>query len=385
MIKKHLKKLVKHFSTNKFTTLNHIEISSKRLLNNYHYFQKINPKYKIIPVLKSNAYGHGITQISKILNSADCELLAVDGYFEAAKMKDITNHKILVLGYIKPENYKLVDVKKCSFVIQDVDSLKALASINKRVNIHVELNTGMNRLGLKADELDEYLRVLKQYPKLNLEGVMTHLADADNDGDTSFTKNQVKIFDSLFETIQGQGFSPKYIHIAQTAGCLITHSKYANTFRLGIGLYGVSPLSVADKNSNILDHLEPIMEMKSTIIKTINLKVGDKVSYNGIFTANKPMKIGILPLGYYEGVPRELSNCGITTSGDTVLPIVGRVCMNHTMIDLDNSNLEVGDGVTIISNNPENDNSVIKICKKHKLFSYQLISNISESVRRIVI
>ncbi len=384
MVKRYIKKIVKHFSPNKFIPLNRLEINRQTLLSNYLYFQKNNPNYSIIPVLKSNAYGHGITQVAQILNSVKCDLLAVDGYFEAAKIKNITKHKILVMGYIRPENYTLIDTNRCSFVIQDVDSLKAIATLDRPVNIHIELNTGMNRLGLTPDELDQYLKILKQYPKVNLEGVMTHLADADND-DTSFTEKQVDLFDSLTQQIVNQGFSPKYIHVAQTAGSLVAASQYANAMRLGIGLYGLSPLDQSNPNSSALNQLRPVMEMKSTIIKTIDLKSGDKVSYNGIFTAKKPMRIGVLPLGYYEGVPRELSNCGLTTSGDLVLPIVGRICMNHTMIDLTKSKLTVGDEVTIISNQPGQINSVANICKNHKLFNYQLVTNITENIRRIVV
>jgi len=384
-MKKFIKKIIKYFSNNKFVTLNCVEISKSALLYNFSFFQKINPNSGIIPVLKSNAYGHGIVQCAEILNGADCDFLAVDGYYEAVKISDITNHKILVLGYIRPENYKLLDCKKCSYVVQDIESLEAFGNLNKNVNIHIELNTGMNRLGLGANELIEYLHVLKKYPKLKLEGVMTHLADADNDNDILFTEKQVKRFDAQIEKIKSLGFSPKYIHIAQTAGCLIANSKYANAVRIGIGLYGINPLSKANGKSRTLDELKPVLELKSTIIKSIELKVGDKVSYNGIFTAEKPMRIGVLPIGYYEGVPRELSNRGFVTVGEDKFQVIGRVCMNHTMIDLSDSKFQVGDEVTVISNKSGQINSIARICDEVKLFNYQLMSNITENIRRIIV
>jgi len=384
MIKNRLVKILKRLSDNRFQTLNRIEISRDNLLSNFNYFKSLNPKIGVIPVLKSNAYGHGIKQVAEILNSAECDLIAVDGYFEAVKIREITKHRILVLGYIKSDNYSKVDTKKCSFVVQDTSSLAALALLGKKVNIHVELNTGMNRLGLRADELDEYLIVLKKYPKLHLEGIMSHLADADNDNE-SFTKKQVKLFDSLVKTIFDAGFSPKYIHIAQTAGSVVAKSDFANSIRLGIGIYGISPLEKRNKNMRYFENLKPVMELKSTIIKIIDLKVGDRVSYNGIFTADKAMRIGILPLGYYEGVPRELSNRGVVTVPGYELPIIGRVCMNHTMIDLVNSKLSVGDEVTIVSSDSTQVNSIEKICDKFGLFSYQIISNITENIRRVTV
>lgn len=385
MIKKHIKKIIKALSPNRYQPLNHIEINKGRLLHNLAFLQRVHPNFHIIPVLKANAYGHGLAQISQILNSADCDLLAVDGYFEASKIREITRHKILVMGYIKPENVKLLDTKRCSFVVQDTDGLITLGALNKPVNIHIELNTGMNRLGLQPDELDKYLQTLKALPKLKLEGIMTHLADADNETSNLFTDNQVLLFDSLVESILNQGFEPKYIHIAQTAGSTKAVSKYANSLRIGIGLYGINPLAPNDKHFTDLDELLPVLELKSEIIKVLELKAGDKVSYNGTFVADKPMRIGVLSLGYYEGVPRELSNCGTATSGNLKLPIVGRVCMNHTMIDLSSSNLKVGDEVTIISNNPDQPNSIAGICKLHKLFNYSLLTNLSDSVRRIIV
>ena len=385
MFKKYAKKFINHFSTNNFVTLNRIEINANRLISNYNIFKNINSNIQIIPVLKSNAYGHGLVQIAEILNNTDCELIAVDGYFEAAKIKDITNHKILVLGYIKPENYKILDIKKCSFVIQEANEIHELAKLNKKVNIHIELNTGMNRLGLNSSELNIYLKTLKKYPKIKLEGIMSHLSDSDNLKDKTFTDMQIKLFDELVEKILKHGFKPKYIHLSQTAGSVYVKSKYANASRIGIGLYGISPIDISNNISHIFNKLMPILELKSTIIKTINLKKGDKVSYNGTFVAKQPMKIGVLPIGYYEGIPRELSNCGRVTTKKYKLIIIGRICMNHLLIDLANTNLKVGDEITIISDNKYFPNSVNMICKKHNLFSYQLIAKLSENIRRIII
>lgn len=340
---------------------------------------------RIIPVLKSNAYGHGLEQTAEILNGADCAFLAVDGYFEAAKIRDITRHHILVLGYIKPENVKLLDTRKCSFVVQDVEGLRAFGRLGKQVRIHLELNTGMNRLGLSSDELSEYLKTLQQYPKLELEGVMSHLADADNDRDSSYTERQVAVFDDTVASIHRQGFSPAYVHIAQTAGSAKAKSQYANAIRLGIGLYGISPLSETDPQASGFKGLRPVLTLESTIVKVVELQKGDRVSYNGIFTAPKAMKIGVLPLGYYEGVPRELSNKGSVAYGDNDLPIVGRVCMNHTMIDLKDSTAMVGDAVTVISRDPPRPNSVQQTCRTHGLFSYQFVTKLSSSIRRTVV
>ena len=289
------------------------------------------------------------------------------------------------MGYIKPENVELLDTSKCSYVVQDAEGLKAFSKLRKTVRIHLELNTGMNRLGLSAAELPTYLQTIKKYPNLTLEGVMTHLADADNELDDTFTRLQVEEFDRTLEGIRKSGFNPKYIHVAQTAGSTKVRSNYANSIRLGIGLYGINPLNKSDNHYKDLQLLKPVMELKSTIIKVIELKKGDRVSYNGIYIAPGNMKIGVLPLGYYEGVPRELSNKGVVTYNNVELPIVGKICMNHTMIQLDKTNIKVGDEVTIISKESSMPNSVERICNNYKLFNYYLITKLSSSLRRVIV
>ncbi len=385
MLRKQIKKLLSLSSSRKYHTLNWIELSKNNVLSNVDLVQNLHPDFGMMPVLKGNAYGHGLTQMATILNQADCAFVAVDGYFEAAKIRDITRHHILVLGYIKPENFSLLDTKKCSFVVQDIEALRAFGRLGKPVKIHLELNTGMNRLGLSESELLPYLETFKDFPNLHLEAVMTHLADADNPADSSFTENQVKQFDQLVKKIRGEGWAPKYIHIAHTAGSAKATSKYANALRLGIGLYGLNPLRTSDNHYQELVGLSPVLELKSTVIKIVHLKTGDKVSYGGTFTAPQAMDIGVLPLGYYEGVPRELSNTGSVSFDGQQLPIVGRVCMNHTMIDLRGADIKVGDEVTIISQDRSQPNSIDRLCAEHNLFNYSFATNLSSTIRRVII
>ncbi len=381
--KKVAKNILPNFQPRKFKALNHIELSGPRLINNFTLIKSQQPKLQIIPVLKSNAYGHGIIQIGRLLNLVKCKMIAVDGYFEALELSKISNHKILIMGYIDKANFRILKLKKYSFVIQSADDLIALGRLNKKVNIHLELNTGMNRLGLQPDELNHYLKTLQRFPKIKLEGVMTQLADADNINNT-FTKKQLKSFDEAVEYILNKGLKLKYIHIAQTAGSVKVESKYANAIRIGIGLYGINPLAPSDNHFKDLEKLMPILELKSKIIKVQQLKEGDKVSYGGTFTADKPMRIGILPLGYYEGIPRELSNCGVVTHNNMALQIVGRVCMNHTIVNLGDSKIKAGDEIVVISADPSAPNSIANIAKNNKLFSYSLLTGISNTIQRII-
>lgn len=137
MIKKIVKKITPFFASNSFKTLNIIELSAANLIHNFNLIKSQNPEAQIIPVLKSNAYGHGTTQIGRLLNLVKCRMIAVDGYFEANQLSKESNHKILVMGYIDSRNYRLLNYRKCSFVIQSVPDLISLGRLNKHANIHI--------------------------------------------------------------------------------------------------------------------------------------------------------------------------------------------------------------------------------------------------------
>jgi len=142
----------------------------------------------------------------------------------------------------------------------------------------MEINTGMNRLGLRPDEIGTYLAAFRRYPLLVLDGIMSHLADADNDSEETWTLEQTALFDKCVEYVLAQGYRPKLIHIAQTAGSVKVKSKQANSIRLGIGLYGINPLTPLDEHYNELQSLRPVLELKSTIIKTFELEPGERVT-----------------------------------------------------------------------------------------------------------
>ncbi|HTH71777.1 MAG TPA: alanine racemase C-terminal domain-containing protein, partial [Candidatus Pristimantibacillus sp.] len=149
--------------------------------------------------------------------------------------------------------------------------------------------------------------------------------------------------------------------------------------------YGVNPFPKNHKLHKALGGLKPAMRLVSTITKVIDLKKGDKVSYNYTFTAPKKMRIGVLPLGYFEGVNRALSNEGAVKIGKQFMPIVGRVCMNHTMVSLEGLHAAVGHEVVVYSNNPKDRNSIDSIAAEHNLFNYTLLTSLSSDVRRVMV
>jgi len=367
-----------------FATQNYIEVLQSALLHNLDAFERISGM-PVIPVLKGNAYGHGIEQVATALKSRKLPYVAVDGYFEALRIREVSKQPVLIMGAILPENFARMKYHGFAFVVQDEASVRALGKTGKRIKVHLECNTGMNRYGAKPDEAVELARLILSYKNLELEGVMSHLADSDGD-DPATVDVAVAQFDTCVEAIRAVGANPPILHVAQSAGSAKARSKYANAIRLGIGLYGINPFPHGHTlHEKLQTELKPALRLISTIAKILELEKGDKVSYNYTFTAPKKMKIGVLPLGYYEGLNRALSNKGVVKIGGQYVPIVGRVCMNHTMVSLDGVGAEVGDKAVVYSDNSGDKNAIDAIAHELGLFNYNLLTALSPDVRRYLV
>ncbi|HSW74547.1 MAG TPA: alanine racemase [Candidatus Saccharimonadales bacterium] len=365
-----------------YTTHNRIEVSRTALLHNLKLFENLGGM-PAIPVLKGNAYGHGITLVAKALKGRKLPYLAVDGYFEALRIREVSKQPVLVMGAILPANYTRIKYDNFAFVVQDAASIHALGATGKRVKVHLEVNSGMNRYGARLDEITTLTTLVLEYKNLVLEGVMSHLADSDG-SDPATVDAAVEQFDSCIDAVKAVGAKPTIFHIAQSAGSLKAKSRYANAFRLGVGLYGINPFPCSHVLHTQLKNLRPALKLVSTITKVISLKRGDKVGYNYTFTAPRDMKIAVLPLGYYEGVNRALSNAGVVKIGAHFIPIVGRVCMNHTMVGLGTLAAKVGDEVVVYSDNPADKNTIDNLALDHNLFNYNLLTALSSDVRRVL-
>ncbi len=386
-VRKNIDTLLRKFERD-FTTHNLIEVSQSALLHNLEVFAGLSGK-QVIPVLKGNAYGHGIEQVATALKSQKLPYIAVDGYFEALRIREISKQPVLVMGSILPENFARMRYDKFAFVVQDEATIHALGKTDKRIKLHLEINTGMNRYGAAPDTVVALVKLIVRYPNLQLEGVMSHLADSDGD-DPATVDAAVNTFDICVEAILSTGANPTILHVAQSAGSLKACSKYANTIRLGIGLYGINPFPHSHAlTAKLRAELRPALKLTSTITKVTELEKGDKVSYNYTFTAPKKMTIGVLPIGYYEGVwslaRGTYKRTGSVKVGNIFTPIVGRVCMNHTMVSLGDITAKVGDKVVVYSDNPNDKNSIDSIARTYGLFSYTLLTALSTNIRRILV
>jgi len=231
-----------------YQSLNAISISHTRIRQNLHFLQSLQPDHILIPVVKSNAYGHGLKQLCQILHGIrdiSIPLIAVDSYPEYQIVADITNKQILVLGETLAVNYRLYNPQRTHLAVGTLEVLQALIDTKKHRNIHLFLNTGMNREGFQEDTLQEAFTLFKTTNNIHIVGVMSHLANADM-SDNSFTDIQVERFKQLYQIIIDAGHTPSYVHIANSAGISKINDPLFTASRTGLAMYGYNPLESND-------------------------------------------------------------------------------------------------------------------------------------------
>lgn len=367
----------------KYSPLVEVMISKENLLHNLNVFRKILGDVKVAPVLKSNAYGHDLILVAKILDKEKLPFFAVDSFHEALILR---NEKIktplLVIGFTRIENILRKKLKKVAFTITSLDQLQKLSErLSRKTTFHLKIDTGIGRQGIHIHELDSALDLIKINPDIVIVGVASHLADADSLNEV-YTKEQVTRWNEIAERIKVSFPNLVYYHLSNSAGYFYTSLIKANVARVGIGLYGIRPNAKRDKD---LD-LRPALEMKSIISAVKTYERGEKIGYNGTFEVNDTMSVATLPLGYFEGIDRRLSNSGFVKIKGVFCPIIGRVSLNITTVDVSKvKNPQLGDEVIIISNETGDKNSIENIIKTCDTTPYDILTRIPAQIRRTVV
>lgn len=363
-----------------------IEISKSSLSRNVKMFRKITDhKMKLMAVVKSNAYGHGVKEISNLLNKdKNINWFGVDSIDEALVLRSNKITKpILILGYT-PIN-KLKDAVKnvFSIAIYNIETLKFLVKTNGRVNIHLKIDTGMGRQGIKSTELDNILKILKKSKNINLQGVFTHFASADEE-DTTFTKTQIIEFEKSIEKIKENGFDPELIHASATSGTIAFPSAHFNLVRIGIGTYGLYPSPYISKSKKIT--LKPILEWKCYVAKIKLIKKGETVGYGRMWKSDSDRKVALVPVGYFDGYDRKLSNIGRVIIKGKYCPIVGRVSMNMMSVDVTNiKDINLEDEVILIGKSGNFEVTVDEVAHKIGTINYEVVTRINPNLSRFII
>lgn len=364
---------VKRFFVNSSYPLNKILIKGSNLKKNYQTLSKINSQIKVAPVLKSNAYGHGIELVGKVLDQVGAPFLCVDSLFEAYQLKKAgVKSQILIMGYIDPRS---LGHRKLpfSYTVFDLEFAKALDQHQKGAQVHVFVGTGMSREGVLLNELEEFLKQLKDLKNIKVVGLMSHLSSAEKP-QSEHTKRQIKNFKQAKDkTIK---FFPevRWFHLGGSWALTKNSLKdCCNLIRCGKAIYGLEGSL----------NLAPSLKLTTTIAQIKNISKGAFVGYNETFRAPAAMTVGILPIGYNDGVDRRLSNKGFVSIAGIKCQIIGRISMNITTIDLSRvKNPFVGQEVVIYSDSPNDINSLEKAAEICQTIPLDILVHLNASIRR---
>lgn len=355
-----------------------IAVSRKAILHNLRAFRKEHG-LAVASVLKSNAYGHGLVEVAHILEGQDIPFLCVDSFFEALVLRnERIAAPVLIIGYTPLENIRQSTLKNVAFAVLSLEELSRLAASGVRATIHLKVDTGMHRHGVMPEELARALEIVAENPQLRLEGVYSHIADADTK-DSPHAARQIKRWNATVLAVKKTFPGIRYLHFLQTPGSFYTEKAEGNVIRLGVGLYGI--------HSGFGNpELRPALSMRTRITSLRTIEAGEQVGYNATFTAKRKMRIASIPVGYNEGVDRRLSNKGVLSVRGIPCPIVGRVSMNITSIDVSGvPEAKLDDEVLVISDDPKAPNSIANMADACATIPYELLVHLPQILRRKVL
>jgi len=351
-------------------------VSLQALVNNYSFFHSLAPAAAVIPVVKADAYGHGAIPVTKCLvKEFSTSLVAVATLEEAQSLApSFPELAILILSRVFPDELSALP-KTAILTITSLEDWAALKTAAKgKLKAHINVNTGMNRLGVPPEAALELIR--QSVSSIEITGVYTHFSSSDSPAKQVFDL-QKSIFNQFCSALNSLGFSGLR-HEANSAGLLSDSAVALDAVRLGIGLYGYDTSS----QRRFAGHLEPVMTVQAPLVRIETIEPGQSVSYGETWTAAVTTQVGTLRIGYADGYPRALSNRGFVTFENQIFPVIGTVTMDHIMLDLKNSRLPSGSYLTVFGGTGES-TGIAAIANKLKTIPYEICCGISPRVSRV--
>jgi alanine racemase len=361
------------------------EINLSNLQFNYlSIAKKVGNNVAIMPIVKADAYGHGMIECVKSLRKVNPK----PQYFGVAFLEEaiefrraFKREKILVFGKIDPRYYRFVLKNNITPTFYEIDQIEKFAELCTRLNkvgcFHLKIDTGMGRVGVNYAEANHYIHCIKNEKKLFLEGIYTHFATSDSE-DKSFAYKQLERFEKIRTFAKREIPSIKYFHTANSGAILDMPESYFDLVRPGISLYGYYP---SDETSESIE-LKPVMSLKTKISYLKRVNKGTSISYGRIYTTKKETNIATLPIGYADGYNRLLSNKAKILIGKKMFDVVGRICMDQIMIDLGDDIFSCDEEVTLIGSSGEQKFDASDISRLINTIPYEVCTSITKRVPR---
>lgn len=364
------------------------EVSLDNIAHNVREIRRITDKRtEIMGVVKADAYGHGVMEVTKTLLENGVSRLAVSMLDEAIQLRQNgIDVPILILSYTDPRRAEEIiqnDVTQTVFSHDLAEALsEAAVKLNKSVKIHIKIDTGMTRVGFMPgySAVKNVVRISK-LPKVIIEGLFTHFASAD-ERDKSYTHMQFERFMSIVSELNRIGVYIPVKHVCNSAGIIEFPEMHLNMVRPGIALYGLYPSDEVDK-ARI--ELRPAMTLKANIILVKDVEKDTCISYGRIFKTKRDSRIATLPIGYADGYTRLLTGKGNVLVNGQLVPIVGKICMDQCMIDITdvNGDVGVGDEVVLFGRQNGSEIKIEDIAQNIGTINYEVVCIIGKRIPRV--
>jgi alanine racemase len=368
-----------------------IELSREALLHNYQIFCKILGKEHVVPILKSNAYGHGLHEIYKTLQEAEPHWLGVTYTSEARLLREWGySGRVLNVGSLLEEDLPASYDLKVEPLVGSADMLEVWLNLNKRPKIHIKIDTGLSRRGFSVRQFEAALLRLLPFKK-DIVGIASHYANVEDVTNTDFARRQLNQLLQAIDLAKQAGLDTFLIHCSASASSLLIKEPKFDLNRIGISLYGLwasekTRLSYFATPNQFEIYLKPVLSWKTRISIIRDIQEGDFVGYGCAFKAVHKMRIAVIPIGYFEGYPRLAAGRGayVLVHGRRC-PIIGRICMNLTMIDLDNSpQTRLGDIVTLLGRDENEEVSAEQIAQWADTINYEIVTRLNPGIPRLL-
>ncbi|MGL2681967.1 alanine racemase [Helicobacter pylori] len=370
-----------------------VEVDTASLRHNFDAVKSIVPKDAcVMAVVKANAYGAGAIKASEIFLQEGANYLGVATLDEALELRShFSQTPILILGYSPNANASMLidnDLSAMVFSLEQAEVFSQVAlKAKKRLKIHLKIDTGMHRLGLeptfKSVEIIKKIRALKG---LEVEGIFTHLSNADANIKTH-AKNQMKAFNAFLEQLLDQKIEFQYRHAYNSAGilslCNGNENRLLNLYRPGIMLYGFYPSSEMKESCPTI--LKNVISLKARIVQIKRVKKGELIGYGEHFYTNEETLVGVLALGYADGLVRALGNRIQVAINNQLAPLIGKVCMDQCFVKLNNIEAKEGDEVILFGDKSAKANDASEIATLLNTIPYEVISTLSKRLERVYV
>ena len=341
--------------------------------------QFVGKYVEVMPVIKADAYGLGVLSLKKSLEENDIKKVAVAITDEAITLrKNGFNQDIVILNELlldEAEQIVEYNLTPGISVYEIAEKINFFAKKSgKTINVHIEVDTGMGRVGLKPEDVLEFVNKVSKLENINIEGIYTHLSSADSS--IEYTNKQIELFKSVLSELKENGYNFKYKHAAASSGIIEFENSHFNMVRPGLIIYGYYP----NENMNEKISLKQSTKLKTNVVFIKEVPKGTAISYSRNYITDKKTKIATIPIGYADGIRRSLSNIGRVYINGKYASIIGNICMDNFMVDVTEiENIKIGDEVILWDNEHI---TIEEVAKKCNTINYEILCNVSKRISR---